>query len=305
MRKTDIYISSLRISRAIQESGVDKLLEAFLNPSAKVPQPTEIMEVFQKYTLASRDFGENEAKILETFKLKSLSDPEFWANVISKGSEKRKEMIGSVANNWHLYSEMLPRFIDLITLEGDVFAHLEDTADAQESGYVSVVILEAPGAASTPERISDLMMAMHTLHDALIQLHEMKDSDLHVVFCDSGSSKEFIFGTSKELAKLLRDLLRNAVDYFLYHKERKIEKRIAIVAKSLPILDTIETRRDKLGPEKVKILENVVIQGISKFLEAGAVLRDFEGDDRAKALMPPRRKLLTHRKPLGPTASTE
>jgi hypothetical protein len=295
MRKTDIYVSSLRISRAIQESGVDRLFQAFLGSNSKPPQPTDVFEAFRKYTLETKEFGPNEAKILETFKLSSLSNPDFWASITAKSSEKRREMVGAVMESWRLYSEMLPRLIDLITPEEDIFARLSAEGENRSSVYIAVILLEASGVISTPERISQLMQSVRSLHDALAQLRELVSSDLSVVFCDSGSDKEFIFATSKELAKYLRELLQGAVEDFLYHKERKIERRIKIVANSLPVLEAIEANKAKLGEESAKILEKVIIQGVSAFLETGAMLRDVTPiDDNSRILMQPRRKLLTH-----------
>lgn len=294
MRKADIYISSLRISNAIRESGLDKLFQAFLSPNAKLPQPTEVLEAFRQYTLASAQFGPNETKILDTFKLSGLSDPDFWANIISKSSEKRKEVVEEIAQNWNLYSEMLPRLLDLITPDDDIFKKLSDDAERRESNFVAVILLESQTSASTPERISKLMDSVSALHGALADLRDTS-SELSVAFCDSGSDKEFIFAAAKEIAKQLRELLQGVIEDFLYHKERKIDKRIKIVSSSIPVLETIEAHRAKLGDEKTEILERVIMEGVTSFLETGAVLRDVTPlDEASRKLLQSQRKLLTH-----------
>jgi hypothetical protein len=303
MRKTDIYISSLRISRAVEESGVGNLFSGFLHAGQKTPEPADVLEAFRKYTLAAKDFGSNEAKILETFKLDCLSAPEFWANVISRSSDKRKEMIEVVAESWRLFSELLPRLIALITPEKNIFEALQDGKDAAESGYVDLLLLESSEAGSLPERISQLMLTTRELHRAVCEVYEIEAGELVVVFCDSGSTKEFIFSTSKVAAKYLRDLLKTAIEELLYHKERKLEKRIKLVANSIPVLEAIEARKATLGVAKARLLENVIMEGITQFLEIGAIPRGSVPLEQAtKILAPPRRKLLTHREDKNPTS---
>jgi hypothetical protein len=300
MRKTDIYIAARRISRAIEESGLSKLFDTLLDPDHKLPEPTEVIEAFRRYTVATHDFGPNEEKMLRVFQLSSLSDSEFWASVISKGSEKRKELIRSIAENWHLYSDMIPKFIDLITPERNIFSDLEGGAEKDGSICVAVVLLESPEMDSPPERIAELMRSVRLMHDALAQIYELKRGDLTVTFCDSGSTKEFIFATSKEVARHLRELFKAAIELFLFHKERKLEKRIAIVAKSLPVLEAISAKKVALGAENARLLERAIMDGISSFLETGAVTRGFESDPNLpKALVQPTRKLITYRKSRG------
>jgi hypothetical protein len=294
MRKTDL--STARISRAVHDSGLDKLFEAYIEPNAKAPQLAEVLETFRRYILATRDFGQNETTILHTFDLNSLSDAEFWASILSKGSDKRREAIASVAYKWRLYSEMLPKFVELIAPDQNIFRDFEPGKEANESTFVAVVLLEVPGLTDSA-RIINLMKAMELLHRFIVEFYDLKESELSVALCDSGSTKEFIFSTARETARHLRSLLTATTDFFLFHKERRIEKRIEIVAKSLPILETIEAKKNILGAGKAKVLEQVVMDGIIKFLDAGALPRNFSNDERVpKALTQARRKLLTHRK---------
>ena len=161
-----------------------------------------------------------------------------------------------------------------------------------------ILLLRARGLLGVFQQpVIGVLNSVSQIYHVCAKLEDLPDNDLAVIGCDAGSDKEFNFNGAARNINRVKEVILSAWDRIMFHKEIEVDKRIELVAKSLPILEDIKKRKKKIGAENAKILERMVIDSINSFITAGAMLPEME--ERAsfdpRKLMAPQQKLLVHR----------
>jgi hypothetical protein len=86
-------------------------------------------------------------------------------------------------------------------------------------------------------------------------------------------------------------------DRIVFYREEKFDRRLRLVAESLPILEKLNsTEFQKDGSrEQTEIIRRKILEGISEFVQAGAMTSDLmkRSGHRPEQLLAPQPKLLT------------
>jgi hypothetical protein len=123
-----------------------------------------------------------------------------------------------------------------------------------------------------------------------------------VIACDSGSDKSFDFlGAAKVIAGL-KELILTMWDRVVYYREKKLDAKLDLIGKALPIIGKIEELKaaGSLEPEQAELIKQKVLGGVHKLLETGIVIPEISlrATYNPRQLMAPEPKLLTVGTPL-------
>lgn len=164
-------------------------------------------------------------------------------------------------------------------------------------GFLTVILPEPENQFSSPSRLTESLDAISLIYESFAILENESPQELSVVSLDSGSDKSFDFLGNAKIIELVKDFIFKIFRNAIYYKEDKTEKRIDLWSKGLNVIDQIGTmvKNESISPEQGEILKRNFINGKDKFINAGAILPEF--DDRAnvnpKELMQPEIKLLS------------
>lgn len=138
--------------------------------------------------------------------------------------------------------------------------------------------------------------AISNLYSVFATIESESVSDLIVLACDSGSDKSFDFLGMAKLMEQIKETIIEIWDRRVFYRQKHASECLALIAESLPIIEKIEELKnsESLGPEQAEILKRKVIDGATKFIQAGATIQEMEGESihAPRQLMKPEPKLL-------------
>ena len=127
-------------------------------------------------------------------------------------------------------------------------------------------------------------------------LKKESEGDLIVLACDSGSDKSFDFLGLAKVMKEVKEIIIAIWDRRVFHRQRHVSESLSLIAESLPILEKIEQLRENgsIEKEQAELLKRKTISGATQFIEAGAIIPEFESASThsPEQLMKPEPKLL-------------
>lgn len=248
-----------------------------------------LLTAARTYGRLTAGFGDSEAKVLKAMRLTALETDEW---VPLRGSEGDRAKAMGLLRSVTLAQNFLPRVLDLLDSTGAS----ESPSDADETS-LSVTLMEEGREVSSPARIGELMEAIAGLYDVAAAVTQVDSRTVGVLACDSGSDKLFTF---TGLAKAIAVVKRIIVSYWeriAYLEEGRLSARLDNVAKSLPIIQTLDEMREVLGAENCELMKRKLADSVIKFAEVGAVTPEIDHRARVspRLLMQPARKLLVAR----------
>jgi hypothetical protein len=296
MRRAEIIAGIKNVLNAIQESGLRELLATPRDRSGADPNfAMALMKSFKKYSHHAVTFGQVEREMVEILRLDVLDEPEVWFQAITDPAETLRELFSRL----RFAGPQLEKFLAL--LETDATKIAEESARAtiehvSSSATISALILEEKNHFSSPERLIKVLRSISLLYEAVAILKNSSPSTLSVVGCDSGSDKSFDFLGLASVIDGVKEILIAAWDRIVFYRERKIEARLELINKSLPIIEQISAMEDQraIGPEQAEILRRRVTEGVTLFVEAGVVIPEISqrSSYNPRHLLAPEPKLL-------------
>lgn len=216
--------------------------------------------------------------------------------------EKMHEHIYPMMQNISTARDLLPKFLKMIETDATRAIQSQETkGDAEpEDNVLSVILIEKDEhEISNPDRLISVLVGVKLLYQVAAHLEGLSDSDLGVIGCDSGSDKSFDFIGAGGSIHRVKEIILSAWDRVIFYQEHKMEKRIEIIAKTLPVIEEINKKKKKLGVEQAKLLERAAMDGIRKILESGAMIPEIQEKTsyNPRELLAPQPKLLTHQDP--------
>lgn len=249
-----------------------------------------MIESHRKWSQASDRFDDTARLLIRTLGLDFLFSDQFWRNAIAKSEPvlNRREYFA-----FQFFTEKVETFVNLLRQEFDVHADREEQGGQPDNDVFIVLLVEDSGH-SSPARISMLMESVQSLYDVCAELEGEARADLSVVSCDSGSDKSFDFLGVAKVMEQVRKIVLDLWDRVIFYREKKLDARLQLLAKSLPVIERISELEDRLGPEQAEKLRRDVLGGVKKFFEAGAVIPEMEkaSSFSPRQLMAPEPKLL-------------
>jgi hypothetical protein len=228
--------------------------------------------------------------------LQKLSDPKYWE--LLRAEDSIGELFG-LNQTVEIALEYLPKFATLVKQEYvDPVKNESDELPIELIGraIISVIVVEESNEYSTPDRLVHVLNSMSLLYSAVAELDGDRDTDLIVLACDSGSDKSFDFLGLAKTIEGVKEILVGLWDRVVMYRHDQVKASIELVAQSLPVIVRVNTMASSglLEPEQAEMIRRKLINGATKFLEAGAITEDMDRQDRhsPRALMRPERKLL-------------
>lgn len=298
MRRIDLINASNNVYRAFNESRI--VLQIFNNPQ-EGNEPSVIMQSYMTYMKFYEKFGEAEKKIIKTFDLDGLEDSSLWAKILSSDIKESRDQTRLFFRSVTYIIDFLPSLIELLKQEHVEYpstnSHLSTASNVLDKEIITVILPENDIMSSNPDRLIITLQSIESFYITMSILQNINFNDLSVVAIDSGSDKSFDFLGNAKVITEVKELILDIWDRVIFHREKKFDKKLELIAKSLPVFEKIKELEDSkaLEPEQAEILRRNIIGGTKNFVNAGAILPEFEDNNTydPKRLMAPEPKLLT------------
>ena len=254
-----------------------------------------VLGALNQFSILASRFTGAEREILRIFSLTPLLDVDLWPN-FSEPTQPAMELRQAVM----VTTRLIPQVLELLTQDYQQPA----SRDKGKAGprfptkqILSVIILEEKEHYSSSKRVVEVLEAVSLLYQSCAVIRgEKSDQQLVLLACDSGSDKSFDFLGVAKVVECVKEVILSLWDRVVFYREHKLGERLDLVAKSLPILDTVGTLQSqgKLGPEQAEILRRDIISGVEKFISCGAIIPEIESNTQfnPRQLMAPEPKLL-------------
>lgn len=311
MRRDILITSCQKILRDLEDSGIPQMIDGIFERARSTKEEKvdtgPSFEVFRRLTVAHSQYDEDDKRIIQILGLDVLSDPDYWQSLSTKPTPRVLLDLRERVND---ATRFLPKFLGLIRQEvieavKDQSSAVPDFLKGKES--IKLVLPELEGEFSTPSRIIYLLQAVVSLYEVLTAIGNTRGDDLVVLACDSGSDKTIDVAGVGKFMEQLRLLVLGIWDRRVFYRHIPASQSLGIISQSLPVFDEISQLRKSgaLSAEEAEILKRKAIDGVTKFVESGAITDDMEQNSAfsPRAIMRTETKLLAA--PLSSTSSPE
>jgi hypothetical protein len=301
MRRLDIINAVIKIRQAVSDSKINEVIMAPLTGKDRY-DPEIIMESFQKFSNHFERFGDNEKRVLKIFGLDGIENPKLWAKIMTSEKTESREAARPFYRGMTFMQDYLHKIVDLLKQD-----HLEyvrhdnyisiDSPSKDNHAVITVILPEKDNESSHPNRLIKILESIGTFYSTISSLQDHKDNDLSVIAIDSGSDKSFDFLGAAKVVTAVKELVIELWDRVVFYREKKLNERIDLIAKSLPVIEKINSleKGGKMEREQAEIFRRNILDGAKAFIECGAILPEFESHSsyNPRQLMAPEPKLLT------------
>lgn len=298
MRRIDLINAVNVVHQSLMDSGiVHNLFDRQEDINAET-----LMSSYMMFMENYRNFGEPELELLKIFHLEGIEDSILWANVISKDSKEARSILRDYYSPVYYLRKFLPDVVNLlkqhnIAYETEKNSHITHTLSVIEGKELLTIILpETDLSASNPDRLIIMLQSVELLYKSFSILQSYSSEDLSVVAIDSGSDKSFDFLGNAKIISSIKDFFFGLYDRIIFHKEKKLDQRIELISKTLPIIEEVNRLENEgsISPEQAELLRRDLGLATKNFIKSGAVLPEFivMPVPDAKRLMSPEPKFL-------------
>lgn len=295
MRRQEIIDGTLQVVAALRETGVKDALQKIVNhPEIVQGTDEEILEAYRRYILAAQRYSPAANRVVAAFDLESLEKGKLW--VMGSGSQPHRAEFFPMFRAVTFAVEFLPKLVVLLEQEA-ITDFAAEMGEPPRNTVLTLLLPEGDREFSKPQRLADALLATATLYEAVALFERQPENTLSVVACDSGSDKSFdLLGVAKVIATV-KELLLSVWDRVMFFREKQFEQRLELVASSLPILEKVSklVEERSMGPEEGEMVRRGVIEGVGKFLYAGAMIPEMAAHSQfePRKLIAAEPKLLT------------
>jgi hypothetical protein len=278
---------------ALQETNLSKLLGPAEKKDDGSERASRLLEALKQYAIRAHRFKPATRRLVEIFNLDPLEVTALWLRLLdpTPATSTMRKRIAFAVSNLPLIAEML---------EPEIFAKLKsqplEGSPYKDMRVLSVTVFEQENLFSSPLRLANVLEAVNHFYSACALLEDESPSTLSVVACDSGSDKSFDFLGIAKVMDCVERLIGTIWDRAFFFRERQFEERLELVAKSLPIIERIDSMQNQkqLDPEMAQILKRHIFDGSNKFLQSGATIPKIEdrSEYNPRELLSPVQKLL-------------
>ena len=277
MLRSEITAAARRVLAALEVSGVADLLMRGFGGASERLRPDVLFATFQKYQHEAAKFSDAEAAFVKIFQLEPLADRRWWAQLI-EDERAVHEAVWPVVQSINFCRKYMPSIVHL--LERDVDLPNIRQVDGGNGLQSLSGLGEERGAFSSPQRLVKALESMQKMYDACARIHHENENELSVISMDSGSDKSFDCMGAAKVVEEIRRIILDLWDRVVFFRERKFEQRIELISGTLPVLERIDDlgRNGSVSREECEIIKRKIIDGVSLFLETGAMLPEFAGE---------------------------
>jgi len=299
MRRDVLYRSISKIINDLETCDIPDFFGVFMGQilhreaknGANLP-----LKVFQKYMIATNNYNKNEIEVCEILGIEKILKVEFWQSLTEL---EDPEEIHHMNRNIQFTINQLPKILSL--MKQDYVLEIKEQKgslpeELKGKSLLTVLIVENEGQFSSPLRLTSALGAISDLYSVVATIEKESEGDLIVLACDSGSDKSFDFLGLAKVMEEVKEIIIAIWDRRVFHRQRHVSESLSLIAESLPILEKIEQLRENgsIEREQAELLKRKAISGATQFIEAGAIIPEFEGASThsPEQLMKPEPKLL-------------
>lgn len=301
MRRIDIINSFQKISDAIKKS---KVQDVFIVLTSKGKGDIEgLLSIFQAYNEYRLGFNDVDKKITKLFNFDELGDSRLWARIISPAEGEGRDTLIKIRTGIKYFIDFFPGVVQLLKQDNIDYTlsaknELTETPKLEGKQLLTIILPEQGNELSSPTRIIKALESVTLLYGVFATITDTSNSDLSVAAIDSGSDKSFDFLGAAKLIEAVKELILGLWDRIVFYREKKIDVRLDLVTKSLPILEKISELQEKgtIGPEQAELLKRDINTATNNFISTGAIIPEFNSNSshNPRQLMTPEPKLLAH-----------
>jgi len=291
MRRAELINGARELEDALTETRMFELLNS--KSDDKKRSATEVLEALKEYSIRAHRFSPPAKQLSNIFNLKTLETPGRWISLLDRSptSMRTRDQVAFALT-------FLPSIVEM--LEPEILAQI-NRSSGEESPFrnmrvLSVSIYESDKVLSTPTRLCNVLESMNNFYTACALMENESPSTLSVIACDSGSDKSFDFLGIAKLMECVERLIGTIWDRAFFFREKQFEERLDLVAKSLPIMERIDTMltQKQIDPEMAGVLKRNIFDGTNRFLQSGASIQKIEDttEYNPRLLLSPVQKLL-------------
>lgn len=242
MTRSEIINGANELRSALVDTRVAPLLGSLQKKGEDSARSTQVLEALKQYAIRAHTFSPATRTLAEIFELDPLEVTDLWLRFLDSSpatSTMRRRIAFAVAN--------LPPIVQM--LEPEIFSRLR-TKEQEASPYknmriLSLTVFEPENLFSSPLRLANVLEAMNHFYSACALMEDESPSNLSVVACDSGSDKSFDFLGIAKVMDCVERLIGTIWDRAFFFRERQFEERLELVAKSLPIIERIDSMQNQ------------------------------------------------------------
>ena len=276
MLRKDIVKGFQQVSTALNECNLLDIFKS-LEEGGERKEITDAVKSLRIWACSSEKFNEASRTLIQMLNLEFLDEPEskFWKSVVS--SDKAIILSSTYRLSLQFFYNEIPKMIELLEQDIERYLLKETEPMARERAVLSTIVIEEK-AFSSPARITMLMTSVQLLYEVYAEIEHVSPTDLCVISCDSGSDKSFDFLGAAKIIEQIRKTILDLWDRIIFYRERKMDARLDLVSKSLPIIEHIDSleKNGKLGPEQAGKMRRDISLGVGKFIDSGAVIPEME-----------------------------
>ncbi len=297
MLRTELKTAVNNVLITMEKIDLVALIESLLGHGEKQVEKGHPLAVFREYLKIYEKFGNAEKEILEILQLCFLNDVQLWTMLVREEEVGQQSAVSELYGSLKFAQDHLPKLLALLKRDtDDISERLDSKAEGEQKRAVLTTIVIEERDLSTPERLILLFQSIEGLYGAAAQVLNGEASGLSVVSCDSGSDKSFDFLGVAKIMQCVKEIILSFWDRVVYFREDKTDRRLELIANSLPIIEQITNMHTngQLEPERAELLKRQVIESINKFAKAGVTIPEIEKYTKfnPRQLMKPERKLL-------------
>lgn len=297
MLRKDLKRATEKVLQALKETRAAHLFEILISRHDQEPDRSQCLPVFSGYVRFYQQFREAERRLISMLELDFLHDPGFWTTIMT-AEDLRIPQVYQSLQSIRFAEGQLPKVLSLLARESDQTSEPgKKGEESKEDGLsqLSVTVIEERQQ-SSPERLVLALESIDGLYRACAKLMGESEGGLCVIACDSGSDKSFDFLGVAKIVDCVKEVILSFWDRVVYFREDKTERRLELVAKSLPILEQVDSMKKSgdLEPERAELIKRQVIDSVTKFADAGVTIPEIENFTiyNPRQLMKPQPKLL-------------
>ena len=285
-----------RVATDLRESGVVHWLRNDSVAGKSRAEQVIFFQVFNRWSVATAEYGETERKILEIFKIDMLLDPQIWPELQLAATDGE---IGSFAARVENAADHAQEIVQLLTQ--DYREQIKQGSDDLPLPLVgkdllTAIVAEEDGAFSSPDRIVIAIKAISDLYFVHATIAGSPSDDLIMLSCDSGSDKSFDFAGAGRNLSSVKETIIALWDRVVFHRHAQAGATVDLIARALPVLAQIgELESEKrIAPELAEQLRRKTMGASSRFIESGVIIPEMEREatHSPRVLMAPEPKLL-------------
>jgi hypothetical protein len=302
MRRAEIIEGATQIKKALEDLGIAEAFRAVYEgvqgrprrrDGARNDYIAEFLETMTRYVIAAQGYNEAAKELAGIFHLDDLANPSVWTEII--GGEITTSYL-QWADRLTFVRNQLPLIVNLLDQhQDDVVGRLQRHGHLYST--LTVILPEEENHLSSPERLVNLLQSLQSLYGICAFLTKVPPNTLSIAALDSGGDKSIdVVGIAKAI-ECLKDLILSMWDKVWYFREHQTEKRIELVALSLPVLEQIRELEENgaISSEEALRMRRGITEHTIKYLKTGAIIPEMEQRTivEPRVLMAPEQKLLS------------